>query len=405
MASDNLNQVGKYIRDSGDKAQRAVKKQKPVRPSIERTRDIFDVDIPFHMEFDVAPNQKSVSLDLEFNKPPPTSGCLTGSGIAAHCESFTLGSGDHELQLSYAIRTSPVSVFVNGSTWSTFKWYVSDYGIEGTSVATVMVTQLPLTTNTVSICYIEAATIETVSMITFLDNFDDRTLSGSFGWIVIGPASGCLDYTNSNQAYVYYGTLSIGSGIMRYTGPPDGYSSSGPMTAYLNGAWEPLSEVTQMQNFGYRFRTSYIPTKDGGLLGPWETHIYLDTWNGDSIGFDLNVCSTSGYGSVGVYSSMPVAVDAAEPKSIGKTDWVANTWYTVKGVIDGHDLRVKVWADEIEAEPSTYLAAGQADDSGGDWDLSVYGPYISYYLNFECDTTTYGSDHTFDWDGVWVERV
>jgi len=159
MASDNLNEVGRYIKNSGDAAERALKKQKPTRPSVERTRDIFDADIPFEMFFTVEPTQKSVSLDLEFNKPPPMSGCRTGSDVKPHCEEFTLPAGDHEIQLSHAAKTGSITVFVNGATYSPLLWEVISYGVLDEEPASIMVYQLPLETNTVSVCYIEPVTL------------------------------------------------------------------------------------------------------------------------------------------------------------------------------------------------------------------------------------------------------
>jgi hypothetical protein len=156
MASDNLNQVGKYIKKTRTDTEYALKKVRPYRPTVERTRDIFDVDIPFSMQFEVKDTQKSISLDLEFNKPPPQSNCMTDIDCPrATCETFTLSQGEHEITLQYGIH--PINelfeVYVNGEPWPEAQYARLNNGGYDTP-ATVLVANLPLETNTVVICYL-----------------------------------------------------------------------------------------------------------------------------------------------------------------------------------------------------------------------------------------------------------
>jgi hypothetical protein len=155
MASDQLNEVGKYIKKSRTDADYALKKVRPNRPTVERTRDIFDIDIPFSMQFEVKDTQKSISLDLEFNKPPPQSNCFSDIDCPrGTCETFTLSAGEHEITLAYGIH--PINelfqVYVNGQPWATSQYAILSKGGLDTP-ATVLVANLPLASNTVVICY------------------------------------------------------------------------------------------------------------------------------------------------------------------------------------------------------------------------------------------------------------
>jgi hypothetical protein len=155
MASDNLNEVGKVLRETKERADFAAKKVRPNRPSIERTRDIFDPVVDFEMSFDVSPKQKRVGLDLEFNRPPPMQGCLDTPCRMA-CETFDgLVAGDHEIQLSDAYVSGSISVYVNGVIYNSNKW-----AEVSASSGSLLVTQTPLATNTITICYLQNCTAE-----------------------------------------------------------------------------------------------------------------------------------------------------------------------------------------------------------------------------------------------------
>jgi hypothetical protein len=148
MASDSLNEIGRYIKDTNNRATDALNRVRPNRPAVERTRDIFDPAIPFSMEFNKSSKQRSVTLDLTFNKPPPMQNCMTGGNIRMSCEEFTVTSGDHELKLTNAYMPGTTSVYVNGSAWPTFKYAEEDW-----ESGEVLITDLTNEVNTVTICY------------------------------------------------------------------------------------------------------------------------------------------------------------------------------------------------------------------------------------------------------------
>lgn len=156
MASDQLNEVGKYLKTTRDIANRAIKKNRPYRPSVERIRDIFDTEVPFTMEFNISKNQKNIKLDLEFNKPPPLKQCLSGTDCPRmYCDLFdNLEAGEHELQLSYAVKSQGITaVFVNSIMLDSSNWALLDIGIFESTPGSILVTNLTSTVNTVVVCY------------------------------------------------------------------------------------------------------------------------------------------------------------------------------------------------------------------------------------------------------------
>lgn len=114
MASDSLNQIGKYIRKTGKDADRAVKRAYPIQPRLERVRDVFDSTTGFDMQFEIDNKDTKVLLDLNFTLPPPTRGCKAGC-IISQCEEFDFESGgNHSVTLDHSYLAKSISVFVNG---------------------------------------------------------------------------------------------------------------------------------------------------------------------------------------------------------------------------------------------------------------------------------------------------
>jgi len=228
MASDNLNEVGKYISKSRDHADRALKRSRPNRPGVERTRDIFDPVVPFSMNFNVAKTQKRVSLDLEFNKPPPGSNCMTGSDIRMSCESFTVESGDHELRVSQPYFPGTLAVYVNGTTWALSKWAEIDSG-DGI----VLVTQLPLALNSVTICYMRYFDTENCANPTPTCHYPaPNTIHGG---ILLGLSQGA---TSDQYGYIHY----MRGGVSMPDEPYPWYPNGGLHTSMNRGnGWVALA--------------------------------------------------------------------------------------------------------------------------------------------------------------------
>lgn len=304
MASDSLNEVGKDLRRTKDEANYASKKVRPNRPSVERTRDIFDSTVDFEMKFDVSPKQKRVGLDLEFNKPPPLAGCR---GVPCHmkCETFDgLAAGSHELGLSYDFLTGSLAVYVNGTTWSSTKWAE----VSPTN-GTVYVSGLTQTSNTVTICYARECSDYVCSSLAEFSIGQTRLVDLLGGELTYSGSSvpvPPLDYTPSSpQVYTYTNSHGAnyrlvekvalnGVGVSGGQLAPDDRDVNSPSTTHW-GSRSTVIDGPQTATGYWRFEfpptrlcAAVIGNDGGGLTG--STEITVDyqngNWRGGSGSFD-----------------------------------------------------------------------------------------------------------------------
>lgn len=73
--TDEINQIGKYIKATGKKADLSIKRTFEIEPSQERIRDIFDPTYPFKANINTPKEDTRVYLDVNFGKRLPTLGC------------------------------------------------------------------------------------------------------------------------------------------------------------------------------------------------------------------------------------------------------------------------------------------------------------------------------------------
>lgn len=111
MASDNLNQVGRYIRDSGRNASLAMKRVTKKMPKHDRARDTISSIHPFFMQIHTD-GKSSVTLNINFNKPPPTD--CEAECIATACEDFALYAGGHSITVANPYEPNTVRAYANG---------------------------------------------------------------------------------------------------------------------------------------------------------------------------------------------------------------------------------------------------------------------------------------------------
>src|SRR5689334_8176402 len=89
MASDNLREVGRYMRRTSRQADLALKRYTNKIPKRERARDT--VSSVFPMRFDVHSEGKvgdSFTIHISFNKPPPED--CSADCIGTACQDFTM---------------------------------------------------------------------------------------------------------------------------------------------------------------------------------------------------------------------------------------------------------------------------------------------------------------------------
>jgi hypothetical protein len=143
MASDNIREVGKFVKQTRRDTDYALKRYHSKIPLVERTRDIFDSEIPFKMNFETKRKGNKVLLDLNFNKPPPLNRCKSDC-LAATCESFVVEPGiDHLLTLQQPYIAGTTTVFINYSQVlpSTFDEVSPESGqifVQGTTTSTLI---------------------------------------------------------------------------------------------------------------------------------------------------------------------------------------------------------------------------------------------------------------------------
>lgn len=147
MASDNLKQIGKFIGKTGRDADRALKRTVPIRPRLERIRDVFDSTTEFEMSFEKTPDDTRVLLDLFFNLPPPIRGCKVGC-IITKCEDFDFTSGSHSVTVANPYLAGTVSVYIDGEKLDNSQVF------EANPSGGEVYFQGPASYEAVSICYI-----------------------------------------------------------------------------------------------------------------------------------------------------------------------------------------------------------------------------------------------------------
>jgi hypothetical protein len=112
MASDNLNEISKYIRHTRDDVDWAEKRQFPHYKDLERSRDMFDHNNSFTMSFRKKKN-KPLHLSLDFDVPPSLRQCVAGC-IHTACRSFSFADGaNHVVNVGESYKQGTVRVFIS----------------------------------------------------------------------------------------------------------------------------------------------------------------------------------------------------------------------------------------------------------------------------------------------------
>lgn len=115
MASDNLRQVGRYMRHAGRQADLAMKRVTNKVPKRERARDTVSALFPFQFIVNSEGEGDKVSIDINFNKPPPDD--CSAECIATACEDFQLsGIGGYSLTTTNPYEVGSIRIYSEGST-------------------------------------------------------------------------------------------------------------------------------------------------------------------------------------------------------------------------------------------------------------------------------------------------
>lgn len=126
MASDNLREVGRFIRKSNRQADLAMKRITNKIPKRERARDVVSSLYSFRMHVTSPGKGDKVSIDINFNKPPP-SDCISDC-VATTCEDIELSRGAYSIPTENPYVPGTVKVFSQGIPLPEAQWYEENSG-------------------------------------------------------------------------------------------------------------------------------------------------------------------------------------------------------------------------------------------------------------------------------------
>lgn len=120
MASDSLNEIGRYIKQSRRNADLALKRYSKHMPKKDRVRDTISSVSPFSMYIENDGFER-VIIDVNFRVPPPSD--CSAECIATACEDFELLGGGHSITVTNPYEPGTIKVFSNGNPLEQIQWY------------------------------------------------------------------------------------------------------------------------------------------------------------------------------------------------------------------------------------------------------------------------------------------
>lgn len=126
MASDNLREIGRFIRKTNRDAELAMKRVTNQIPKRERARDSVSALYPFTMTVTTEGKAGKVSIDINFNKPPPDD--CSAECISTTCEAHELNRGAYSLNTVNPYVPGTVKVFSQGLSLPQAQWFEENEG-------------------------------------------------------------------------------------------------------------------------------------------------------------------------------------------------------------------------------------------------------------------------------------
>lgn len=120
MASDKLNEVGRYVKGSNRQAELALKRFANHIPKKERARDAVSALFPFSMTVNSDGRSDKIIMHVKFNKPPPDD--CAAECIATACQNQALGPGGHLVLVNNPYVPGSIRVFSEGVTLPEAQW-------------------------------------------------------------------------------------------------------------------------------------------------------------------------------------------------------------------------------------------------------------------------------------------
>lgn len=124
MASDSLREVGQYIKKTNKQANLSLKRNFSKLPVRDRARDVISDIAPFRM--DIQTDESAVTIDINFDKPPPAD--CAAECYATACQSFNLTVGGHSITVGNPYEEGTMRVYIGDSPLENVQWYEENPG-------------------------------------------------------------------------------------------------------------------------------------------------------------------------------------------------------------------------------------------------------------------------------------
>lgn len=109
---DGIREVGKYIKETEKKTERALKRAREPQNSVERVRDIFDSDNPMRSVIKIPEAAHRTKIELNFGRALPALGCCGDCmcGVTESYSSDSLISGSIYVTTPYVVGSTVVYI-------------------------------------------------------------------------------------------------------------------------------------------------------------------------------------------------------------------------------------------------------------------------------------------------------
>jgi hypothetical protein len=439
--SDSLNELGKDLKQTKDEARRYANKGSAEYPMGEIARDMYDHLVDYNMTFRTVRPGQSVSVNLQFELPPPSMGLgnCCGDCFCAMCEAFPSTDEDYAttLLLKRPYVAGSVRLMIDDFWWQDgITEYDSSAGIVKIN------SDIFNMGRDLTVCYVYAypgclsnevdtppvddygCSTDTEYFDQFTRPFEGTQPFGTYWDQTLGQPeySECMDEWVTGEYYDFRGGAPVEMGwfldgshaVCAWNNYID-ISNEAVAEAYLYnttselpflGAWN-LDCETEI-----KFKVSRVPTTRAGDASSkslnWRIRIGTP-----GASFDFN-CLITTYNPIGIYHKGMNGPDDLGTGDVSFEDisWTIDRWvyFKVKTLMDG-SMEWKLW-DETEVEPAyqhsytgetafpwtlEQLQAYDVDEGfidffvttdDADIDAGVGSSYASYYLYVDHIKTT-----------------
>lgn len=287
--NDNINELGKYLRETDDRTDAALSRYIQPRARIERVRDVFDSVISFDMYFNTERDDQRVMLDLFFQEPIPCH-----NDICSACETY---EADQDYPYGTLIVTTTHS-YIAGSVTAYKNGVAVAFSEVSPQQGKVKIKAYVFLGDIITICYNNKEDSTTTKppppedytcceewrddfSVDSIYNWGTMLTDGGWGkWWAYSPGYGInwsengLNYMNNSYGTPTIYTQQITGGLLTSTG-----------TAWPTDAWQPPYNFSIVAKF--KFISNVVAEMINFSLGiSFWNDTFDDYWGGD---FDCSI--------------------------------------------------------------------------------------------------------------------